>query len=89
MPVVTVYTQPGCTPCVAAKARLKTRGIEFTERNIRTDADALAELRALGYQSTPVVHAVLDGHEPVHFGASSSGGISTADVDALTALVRG
>lgn len=52
---VVVYSQPGCGPCIGVKNWLKNHGIEFAEKNIRTDEVARGELSALGAQSTPVV----------------------------------
>ena len=52
---VTIYTAPGCGPCVAAKRAMTARQIPFTEVNAATDAAARAYLRDdLGYVSTPV-----------------------------------
>lgn len=62
---VTVYSQPGCGPCVAVKQYLAQRDIPFAERNIRADRQALHDLLRAGYQSTPVV--VVDGEAVVGF----------------------
>src|SRR3954451_8360982 len=40
---VTLFTQPGCAPCHAAKEYLTAMGVTFTERNIRQDAAAYKE----------------------------------------------
>lgn len=56
-PEVTVYTSPGCGPCVALKAWLNARGVPFTPVDLATDPDpdAAAQLRAAGHSSTPVM----------------------------------
>jgi glutaredoxin-like protein NrdH len=53
--MITVYSQPGCHSCEDTKAYLVKHKVQFTDRNIRGDAQALKELGALGYQATPVV----------------------------------
>lgn len=45
MPEITVYTVPDCADCLAVKALLKHHGAPYTERNIRGDPAALAELQ--------------------------------------------
>jgi glutaredoxin-like YruB-family protein len=62
---VTLFTQPGCAPCHAAKEYLTAKGVTFTERNIRQDAAAYKELIALGAQATPV--AIVDGEVVMGF----------------------
>jgi glutaredoxin len=54
MPEIIVYTQPGCHACALVTEWLAARGLAFTERDIRADADALATVQALGALSTPV-----------------------------------
>lgn len=53
--LVTLYTQPGCGPCVAVERALKSAGIAFEIRNIRTDEAAYDRMVELGYTGTPVV----------------------------------
>ena len=60
-PNVTLYTQPGCGPCVGVKRALDAAGIPYTLRDIRSDEDAYARLVELGYSGTPVVEHP-DGH---------------------------
>lgn len=45
MKPVTVYTVPNCSSCAAIKRLLTKRGVAFTEKNIRDDPSALAELQ--------------------------------------------
>ena len=51
---LTVYTQPGCAPCKASKARLDREGIPYTEIDVTTDDAAHARLRTAGLQQAPV-----------------------------------
>ena len=45
MPDITVYTVPGCADCEAVKRLLSSRGAVFTEKNVREDPAALAEMQ--------------------------------------------
>ena len=45
-PTVTVYTFPNCSSCEAVKRFLGSRGVPFTEKNVREDPAALAEMQA-------------------------------------------
>lgn len=60
MPEVTVFTQPNCSPCRRVKDWFSSKGIEFVERDVTRDTEALAEMRALGFQGTPVVQTSSD-----------------------------
>ena len=51
---VVVYTQPNCGPCREVERYLDEAGVTFSERDVSRDADALAELIAQGFMSTPV-----------------------------------
>ncbi len=53
--------------CDQAKEYLSQRGIEFQERDIAHDPIALADLKKLGYMTTPVI--VVDGSVIVGFDA--------------------
>jgi glutaredoxin len=53
--------------CDPAKEYLSHRGIRFRERDIPQDPSALAELKKLGYMTTPVI--VIDGSVIVGFDA--------------------
>lgn len=46
MPEITVYTVPNCADCEAVKRLLKSNGAAFTEKNVREDPAALAEMQA-------------------------------------------
>lgn len=51
--------------CASVKGFLSQRGVEFTDRDISADQEALAELERLGYMTTPVT--VIDGEAVVGF----------------------
>lgn len=52
---ITVFWQPGCTSCLRTKELLRAHGIAFESVNVREDAQAMAQLAALGARSVPVV----------------------------------
>ena len=51
--------------CNQAKEYLSQKGLEFQERDIARDPGALADLKKLGYMTTPVI--VIDGSVIVGF----------------------
>ena len=53
---ITLYTVPNCADCQAIKRLLIHQGATFTEKNVRGDPEALAEmqLRADGVRIAPV-----------------------------------
>ena len=53
--------------CDQAKEYLSQNGIKFQERDIAQDPGALADLKKLGYMTTPVI--VIDGSVIVGFDA--------------------
>ena len=53
-PKVVVYFQPGWHFCDLERAWLSEHGVEYEERNVVEDPDAMEELEELGYFSTPV-----------------------------------
>lgn len=52
---VIVYTSSTCPHCVTAKEFLSESSIEFTEKNIQTDAEARKELMKRGIMAVPVI----------------------------------
>ncbi|GBF04592.1 glutaredoxin [Deinococcus aerius] len=46
MPEITLYTVPNCADCQAIKRLLTRQGAAFTEKNVRGDPQALAEMQA-------------------------------------------
>ena len=55
MSIITVYTQPGCQPCKATKRWLDKRDIDYTTVDVAESPADLEAIKALGYQSVPVV----------------------------------
>ena len=51
--------------CDQAKEYLSQKGIQFQEKDIAQDPTALADLKKLGYMTTPVI--VIDGSVIVGF----------------------
>ncbi|PFG39721.1 ribonucleoside-diphosphate reductase class Ib glutaredoxin subunit [Georgenia soli] len=54
---ITVYSKPSCVQCDATYRALNKQGLEYEVVDITTDAEALENVRALGYQQAPVVFA--------------------------------
>jgi glutaredoxin len=50
---VTLYTGPGCAPCVTGKTLLTGRGIPFTEKTVTSNEDIEALKRLAGAPSLP------------------------------------
>ncbi|ACO34266.1 MULTISPECIES: glutaredoxin domain-containing protein [Acidobacterium] len=67
MKKVTLYSQPGCPPCFAAKAFLQSRNVPFEYKDVQADPAALQELLALDSRSTPTLvvgEEVMIGFDP-------------------------
>ena len=52
---VTLYTRDDCAPCDTGRALLSTRGVPFSERQVKTPADAEALQRLSGETSLPLL----------------------------------
>lgn len=59
---ITVYTKPACVQCTAVKTWLRSREIQFMERDVMQDEAAMAEAVATGLRQMPIV--VADGCAP-------------------------
>ena len=57
--MITIYSKDNCAQCRMTKIHLTNLGLNYTERNTDTNADYLAEAKATGYTSMPIV--VLNG----------------------------
>ncbi len=55
MSKIIVYSSNTCPHCVTAKDYLKSKGIEFTEKNVSTDMEARKELMGMGYMGVPII----------------------------------
>jgi glutaredoxin len=64
---IMVYSRHGGMFCDQAKEYLSQNGIKFRERDIAQHPGALADLKKLGYMTTPVI--VVDGSVIVGFDA--------------------
>lgn len=53
--MITVYSKPNCPQCTATYRKLKSFDLPHESVDVTQDADALAFIRALGYQQAPVV----------------------------------
>ena len=54
---ITVYSKPSCVQCDATYRALTKQGLEYEVVDITADAEALENVKALGYQQAPVVFA--------------------------------
>jgi glutaredoxin len=68
VPRATVYTVPDCADCQAVKRLLSAHGVAYTERDVRADEAARAEMFALAQVRVAPV-TVLDAQ--VFYGAFS------------------
>ena len=57
---VTVFTQPNCAPCRSVKKWLTDKGVDFVERDVTVDSEALTTIGMLGYAGTPVIQTESD-----------------------------
>ncbi len=54
--MVTIYTTPTCGYCHMAKQYLKSKGVDFTERDITQDSEAMNWVAdTVGQLATPVL----------------------------------
>jgi glutaredoxin len=60
-----VYTQPRSPPCHHETTFLAQKGVEFEEKNVREDLDAMQEMVRMGSQATP--RTVIDGEIIIGF----------------------
>jgi len=51
---VVVFTMSGCPHCAGVKEYLGQKGVEYTERNVLEDDQAMADFRQMGFRGTPV-----------------------------------
>lgn len=53
--MVKLYTKDNCIQCKMTKQWLTKHNIEFTESNVSASKEALAEAKATGYTSMPIM----------------------------------
>lgn len=56
MAEVIVYSAPKCDKCDQLKTFLKSKGVEYSEINIREDMDSLTKIKSAGFRGLPVVN---------------------------------
>lgn len=54
---ITVYSKPNCVQCNATYRALDKAGLDYATVDVTEDAQALAQVKALGYAQAPVVVA--------------------------------
>lgn len=54
---ITVYSKPACVQCNATYRALDAKGIDYQVTDVSEDADALEQVKSLGYMQAPVVVA--------------------------------
>lgn len=59
---VTIYSKVGCGQCMFTKKYLDKSNISYFEKDISKNTDWLEEVKALGFQSLPVI--VIEGEVP-------------------------
>jgi glutaredoxin len=68
------YTQPGCPAYHRETKFLAQKGVEFEEKNVREDLDAMQEMVRMGSQATPTTviddEEVIIGFDPKRISAS-------------------
>ncbi len=52
---IEVFTQSHCASCRQVEKFLRERGVDFAVRDVEAEPDALEEIAARGYMSTPVI----------------------------------
>lgn len=53
--MIEVWSKPSCVQCDATKRELRKRGLEFLELDLTDNPAQLAEFKAAGHLSAPVV----------------------------------
>ncbi|SHK17961.1 glutaredoxin family protein [Paramaledivibacter caminithermalis] len=56
---ITIYTSDTCGYCHMAKDYLKSKGVDYQEKNISRDMNARKELMAQGFMGVPIIN--IDG----------------------------
>mgnify|MGYP002651284419 FL=1 len=54
---ITVYSKPNCVQCNATYRALDKAGVSYETVDVTADAEALAQVKSLGYAQAPVVVA--------------------------------
>lgn len=59
---IIVYSKADCMPCGFTKNFLSNNNVEFEERNVTEHPEFAEEVKALGFQTLPVI--MVEGNEP-------------------------
>ncbi|WP_027108376.1 glutaredoxin-like protein NrdH [Lacticigenium naphthae] len=59
---IILYTKIGCGQCLFTKKQLEKMHLAFEEKNISQNPEWIDEVKALGFQSLPVIS--IEGEEP-------------------------
>jgi glutaredoxin-like protein NrdH len=54
---IIIYSKPDCVQCNATYRAMDKHGIDYQVIDLTQDAQALSQVRALGYQQVPVIVA--------------------------------
>lgn len=57
---ITVFSKAGCGQCQYTKRMLKGEGLEFQEKRVDLEPEAMAYIKSLGVQSLPFVETEND-----------------------------
>lgn len=59
LPKIVLYSKPSCVQCTATKRKFTKEGliedVHYVVKDVSVDAEALAEVKGLGYAQAPVV----------------------------------
>lgn len=55
--MVEIFSTPSCQGCRLSKRRMDERGVKYVETDLSQDEEAMARVKALGYNSAPVIIA--------------------------------
>lgn len=63
---IVIYTSDTCSYCHMAKDYLKSKGVDYDEKNISSDMNARKELMAQGFMGVPIINVegeVIEGFD--------------------------
>lgn len=55
--MVEIFSTPSCQGCRLSKRRMDERGVKYIETDLSRDEAAMSRVKALGYNSAPVIIA--------------------------------
>lgn len=63
---IVIYTSDTCSYCHIAKDYLKSKGVDYKEKNISSDMNARKELMSQGFMGVPIINVegeVIEGFD--------------------------